>query len=153
VKNSLRELVKVYTVVHQTGAEVVLPGSERYKPYPYIGEEMPHLLAAAEFVLGRSGAGTIWESAAAGKPLVLIPLWGSGTRGDQVENARYFAEKGAAIVLAGKEATPQDLVQAVLSLANDEARLKSMAEASAKLGSLDAAGAIADIIIGEVKKT
>jgi UDP-N-acetylglucosamine--N-acetylmuramyl-(pentapeptide) pyrophosphoryl-undecaprenol N-acetylglucosamine transferase len=152
VKSCLSELTNIYTVVHQTGAGIMLLESERYKPYPYIGEEMPHLLAAAELVLGRSGAGTIWESAAVGKPLVLIPLRGSGTRGDQVENARFFAEKGAAVVLADKETTPQDLVQTVLSLANDETRLKSMAAASAKLGSLDAAGTIADIMIGELNQ-
>ena len=67
--------------------------------------------------------------------------------------ASDFAEKGAAFVLADKETTPQGLVQAVLLLANDETRLKSMAEASVKLGSLDATRAIADIIIGELKQT
>jgi UDP-N-acetylglucosamine--N-acetylmuramyl-(pentapeptide) pyrophosphoryl-undecaprenol N-acetylglucosamine transferase len=60
---------------------------------------MPQVLAAADLVLSRSGAGTVWENATLGKPLVLLPLRGRGTRGDQVENAEFFERAGAALVL------------------------------------------------------
>ena len=105
VRAALPDLIKVYTVVHQTGPNLKwdIGSSERYKPFAYIREEMPDVMAAAELVMGRSGAG-IWEWAVSGKPMLLIPLSGSGTRGDQVENARYFENKGAAQVLLGDDA-------------------------------------------------
>ena len=99
VRACLPELTRHYTVVHQTGegSEQVSGDVPRYKPFAYFRDELPHIIAAAELVLCRSGAGTIWECKSLKKPMVLIPLRGSGTRGDQVENARLFQKKGAAI--------------------------------------------------------
>jgi UDP-N-acetylglucosamine--N-acetylmuramyl-(pentapeptide) pyrophosphoryl-undecaprenol N-acetylglucosamine transferase len=148
VWESLGELTRWYTVVHQTG-----PGKNgeagaggRYLAFPYIHEELPHVLAAAELVLGRSGAGTVWESAAAGIPLVLIPLRGSGTRGDQVENARFFEKAGAALVLSGGDVDARALSRAVASIAEDETKRKAMAAASKHIGEIDGAALIADSI-------
>ncbi|MDR3249030.1 MAG: UDP-N-acetylglucosamine--N-acetylmuramyl-(pentapeptide) pyrophosphoryl-undecaprenol N-acetylglucosamine transferase [Treponema sp.] len=167
VKDALPELTKYYTVVHQTGPDKdgdLRPGG-RYKPYPYIGEEMPQVLAAAALVLGRSGAGTVWESAALGKPMVLIPLRGSGTRGDQVENARFFQEAGAAVMLlpqaiedaggadaargaaAGSDTiAPAELVRVIRDLAVNREKLAAMAGAAANIGRTDGAAVIAEAI-------
>jgi UDP-N-acetylglucosamine--N-acetylmuramyl-(pentapeptide) pyrophosphoryl-undecaprenol N-acetylglucosamine transferase len=153
VRDSLPLLTKHYTVVHQTGPAQNwdLPRSERYKPYPYINEEMPQVLASAELVLGRGGAGTVWECAAAGKPMLLLPLRGSGTRGDQVENARFFEKAGAAIMLeAGSEAKAAQAAATLGELARDlaehEERRAAMAAASARLGTLNGAERIARTI-------
>jgi UDP-N-acetylglucosamine--N-acetylmuramyl-(pentapeptide) pyrophosphoryl-undecaprenol N-acetylglucosamine transferase len=147
-------LTETYVVVHQTGTGndgTVESGGRfstgRYRVYPYIREEMPDVLAAAELVLSRSGAGTIWESAAAGRPMVLVPLSGKGTRGDQVENARFFEKAGAAVVLVGGEANPRRLAETVSSLAADDVRREAMAAASARIGAGDGAALIADILI------
>ena len=125
--------------------------SLRYKPYPYIKEELPHVLAAAELVLARSGAGTVWECATAGKPMVLLPLAGAGTRGDQIENARFFEKAGAAIVLLPDKRTVADLKE-VLEKLTDEKR-DAMAEASAKAGSADGTGSIVRLLVDTIKKT
>lgn len=127
-------------VVHQTGAELfdaaanaAVPGV--YKALPYIGAEMSDILAAASIVAGRAGAGTVWESAALGKPMVLIPLAGSGTRGDQVENAEMAAQAGAAVCLAGEKATPEATLSALLGyLDRPEALAKASASALALSG-------------------
>ncbi|MDR0441974.1 MAG: undecaprenyldiphospho-muramoylpentapeptide beta-N-acetylglucosaminyltransferase [Treponema sp.] len=150
VRDALPELVKDYIVVHQFGPNQAhdLPETERYKPYAYIREEMPHVLAAAELVLGRSGAGTVWECAALGKPMLLVPLRGSGTRGDQVENARYFQQAGAAQVL-GEDAGPQVMAQAVRLLAQDEKIRVAMAHASAQAGRVNGAELIARLLAEE----
>jgi UDP-N-acetylglucosamine--N-acetylmuramyl-(pentapeptide) pyrophosphoryl-undecaprenol N-acetylglucosamine transferase len=153
VRESLAALTRWYTVVHQTGQdkEAGAGPAERYRPYPYIGAEMPQVLAAAELVLGRSGAGTIWESAALAKPLVLVPLCGSGTRGDQVENARYFEKAGAALVLYGEEANRDSLVRVIGDLAENHEKRRLMAEASRKIGERDGAGLIAEAILESLK--
>jgi UDP-N-acetylglucosamine--N-acetylmuramyl-(pentapeptide) pyrophosphoryl-undecaprenol N-acetylglucosamine transferase len=142
VRASLPGLTRHYTVVHQTGAQdgAFVPG-ERYKPYPYFNEEMPHVIAAAELVLCRSGAGTIWECAGLKKPMILLPLRGSGTRGDQVENAQIFEKAGAALNLAGDSpdaSLSEKLVSLVALLAKDEKRRAVMAQAKFNgLGSAD----------------
>jgi UDP-N-acetylglucosamine--N-acetylmuramyl-(pentapeptide) pyrophosphoryl-undecaprenol N-acetylglucosamine transferase len=132
VTKCLPGLTKLYTVVHQTGArdEGFAP-RERYKPYPYFNDEMPHVISAAELVLCRSGAGTVWECASLKKPMILVPLRGSGTRGDQVENARIFEKAGAALNLADTppEEMPERLVSLAALLAGDEKRRASMAQA------------------------
>jgi UDP-N-acetylglucosamine--N-acetylmuramyl-(pentapeptide) pyrophosphoryl-undecaprenol N-acetylglucosamine transferase len=144
IRAALGELRRHYTVVHQYGPEQQwdLPKSDGYIPIPYINDEMPHVLAAAELVVGRSGAGTVWESAAAGKPMILIPLSGSGTRGDQVENARFFEREGAALVLTGGG----DLAGMVSAIADDPARREAMAQAARRIGLLDGAAIIGNAI-------
>ncbi|AEF86362.1 undecaprenyldiphospho-muramoylpentapeptide beta-N-acetylglucosaminyltransferase [Treponema primitia ZAS-2] len=175
VWESLPRLTQYYTVVHQIGpkAELPPPGKlnvpaergipeGRYLPYAYIREEMSQVLAAAELVLGRSGAGTVWESAVAGKPMVLIPLSGSGTRGDQVENAEFFKKAGAARVIQGGGDSSKIargtslqvvslLAETVASLAEDAEGRNAMAAASRRLGDQDGALIIAQEILSRVK--
>ena len=151
VYGSLDELEKNYIVVHQTGtvwkdAAESIAGEKklRYKPFPYIKEELPHVLAAADLVLARSGAGTVWECATLGKPMVLLPLAGSGTRGDQIENALFFEKAGAAIVLHPNKRRGSDLKE-VLQLLTEE-KLKSMALLSLQIGNADGAGSIVRLL-------
>jgi UDP-N-acetylglucosamine--N-acetylmuramyl-(pentapeptide) pyrophosphoryl-undecaprenol N-acetylglucosamine transferase len=102
---------------------------------------MPDVMAASELIMGRSGAG-IWEWAVLGKPMVLIPLRGSGTRGDQIENARYFEKAGAAQVLS-----PTDDLPAIIgSIAQDDKKRDEMIIASAKIGQQDGAKIITHIL-------
>ena len=152
VRVAFAELTKVYTVVHQTGPNLEwdITAGDRYKPFPYIKEEMPHIMAASELVMGRSGAG-IWEWAFLGKPMLLIPLRGSGTRGDQVENAGYFQKKGAAQVL-GENAGADELMLAVNSFAQDEKKREDMAIMSAKTGKRGSALSIAQVLADKINK-
>jgi len=152
VRASLLKLTENYIVVHQTGPNLEwdVPASDRYKPYPYIKDEMPHVMAAAEVVMGRSGAG-IWEWAVLGKPMLLIPLRGSGTRGDQVENALYFEKAGAALMTA-EGVTPDEIIFAVNSFANDNEKRQKMAQASAKIGEQDGAKIIAGFLLEACEK-
>jgi UDP-N-acetylglucosamine--N-acetylmuramyl-(pentapeptide) pyrophosphoryl-undecaprenol N-acetylglucosamine transferase len=151
VRGAISDLRLFYTVVHQYGPaqDWDMPKEQGYIPLPYIKKEMPHVLAAAELVLGRSGAGTVWESAALGKPMVLIPLCGSGTRGDQVENARFFEKKGAALVLVGDDARSETL-SGLVKLLEDPSRREAMAAAARKIGSLDGTAVISDCILAEM---
>jgi UDP-N-acetylglucosamine--N-acetylmuramyl-(pentapeptide) pyrophosphoryl-undecaprenol N-acetylglucosamine transferase len=155
VRATLGALRRHYTVVHQFGPEQQwdVPKSPGYIPMAYIGAEMPDVVAAAELVLGRSGAGTVWESAVLGKPMILVPLSGSGTRGDQVENAKFFEREGAALVLTGKDANEEKLAEAVNALAEDPQRRQVMAEAARRIGSIDGASIISAVLHEYMKTT
>ena len=137
VLQNMKWLCEHFIVVHQTGAAfaeeysgVLSMTNENYKPYAFIYSEMPSVLQAADVVLSRAGANSLWECAVLGKPMVLIPLSGSGTRGDQVENASYFAQKGAAAVLSGEEADGEHL-KATLEKMLDTDYRKKMGTAAA----------------------
>jgi UDP-N-acetylglucosamine--N-acetylmuramyl-(pentapeptide) pyrophosphoryl-undecaprenol N-acetylglucosamine transferase len=154
IAGCLGELCARCVVVHQTGEQnvdqVIRPGDSavagRYKPYPFIRAEMPDVVAAADIVIARSGANTVWECAAAGKPMVLVPLEKGSSRGDQVENARFFVSRGAAVMLTGPDATPEKLVAAVFSILDSERLKRDMAANALALGSSRPAEAIAAIV-------
>jgi UDP-N-acetylglucosamine--N-acetylmuramyl-(pentapeptide) pyrophosphoryl-undecaprenol N-acetylglucosamine transferase len=140
-------------VAHQTGEARAGAARSRnglYRSFPFLIEELPDLLAAAGLVVGRAGASTLWECSALGKPMVLVPLCGSGTRGDQVDNARYFERSGAAACLVGDEATPEALTSAVLDFLLSPEKAAAAGEAARGLAGADAAGAIADIILRRI---
>ncbi len=151
----LPALTEASFVVHQRGAEAAAdsrPDGPRYKSYAYIRGEMPDLLAAADLVVGRAGAGTLWESSALGKAMLLVPLCGSGTRGDQVDNAAYFARAGAAVSLVGPEATPDGLSREALGLLGDRRRRESMGAAAKAIAGRDAAAEIARLILARIEE-
>jgi UDP-N-acetylglucosamine--N-acetylmuramyl-(pentapeptide) pyrophosphoryl-undecaprenol N-acetylglucosamine transferase len=141
-------------VLHQRGdsapGQAAIPDGPRYRGYSYIREQMPDLLAAADLVVGRAGAGTLWECAALAKPMVLVPLCGAATRGDQVDNARLFESAGAAVCLAGSEATPERLADEILGLLGNPVRLRAAGEAARALAGRDAASDIADLILARI---
>lgn len=143
-------------VAHQTGEEgrAAKPANPavaaRYRAFAYLREEMPQVLAAADIVVGRSGAGTLWEAGALGKPMILIPLAGSGTRGDQVDNARLFERAGAARVLLGTEVRPERLLEEISRfLDKPEARAEA-GRAAFELAGMDGAEAAASLILERI---
>ncbi len=154
VVQNLSWLTERFNVVHQCGAkdaDFVPEQTDSYFPYPFIYEQMPDVIACADVVLSRAGANTIWESAVEGKSAVLVPLCGSGTRGDQVDNARFFEKNGAAFVLAGKEATSDNLKIQLEKILVIDTRNK-MAENAKKLaGGKRAALVIAELIFNEIQ--
>lgn len=154
VVQNLEWLTGRFNVVHQCGAkdaDFVPEKNDSYFPYPFIYEQMPDVIACADVVLSRAGANTIWESAVEGKAAVLVPLCGSGTRGDQVDNARFFEKNGAAFVLAGKEADSENLKIQLEKLLDKDTRCK-MAENAKKLaGGKRASLLIAELIFNEIQ--
>ena len=160
VVENLAWLTEHFNVVHQCGskdASFVPSQTDSYFPYPFIYEQMPDVIACADVILSRAGANTVWESAVEKKPSVLIPLCGNGTRGDQVDNANFFKERGAAFVLTGNEAVFENLRNCLEKLLDKKERdlmSQKMAElASGKRASLKIAELIFKSIGGTIKVT
>ncbi|GAA2668844.1 undecaprenyldiphospho-muramoylpentapeptide beta-N-acetylglucosaminyltransferase [Nonomuraea recticatena] len=151
----LPRLLPYAQIIHQCGPAwidqmraIALPPhlAERYHPVPYVGPELPDLFAAADVVISRSGAGTVSELTAIGKPSVLIPLIPSG--GDeQRKNAGYLASAGAARALLEPGPSAELLLAELMPLLADPALRASMAEAAHKLGRVDAAEMLADVLL------
>ena len=142
VWKNLSWLCERFIVVHQTGQKnaALLPSDlteeekAAYHPYAFIYKEMPSVIACADIVLSRAGANSIWECASLKKPMVLVPLEGAGTRGDQVDNAEYFERRGAAIVLTKSAMTETSVQSALSSMASAADRKKYAAACEAMLG-------------------
>ena len=158
VLENLSYLTEHFQVVHQTGGEkahfdeAAIPQniSGTYKHYGFIYSEMADVLACADLVLSRSGANSLWECAVLGKAMVLVPLCGSGTRGDQVENARFFVDSGVALSLVGDEADSQHLQEALNKMLDGDFRSKCSAKAL-ELGLRNRpAKTIAEIVFSEI---
>jgi UDP-N-acetylglucosamine--N-acetylmuramyl-(pentapeptide) pyrophosphoryl-undecaprenol N-acetylglucosamine transferase len=111
----------------------------RYHAYPYLHEEMPAALAAAELVVARAGASTLGEFPALGLPSILAPYPYSGQH--QEVNADYLAQRGAAIKLPDSELSEQ-LGTTVLRLLQDPTELAAMSQATRSLAQPAAAETI-----------
>ncbi len=102
IDNILDKLIDNFQIIHIRGEKNLkdeLEGRAGYRQFGYVNEELPHLLAAADIILARAGANAIFEFAALNKPMLLIPLPMSASRGDQIKNANYFKSRGWANVL------------------------------------------------------
>ena len=118
VRGNLDELLKRFQVVHLCGKghlDASLEKTEGYRQFEYVKEDLKHLFAAADLLISRAGANAICEILALGKPSLLIPLPTKGSRGDQILNARSFAEQGFSEVLEDELAGAM-LVDAVNNL-------------------------------------
>ena len=97
----IKTLTKRFYVLHVCGKGNTLPNKvQNYQQFEFIAD-MGTAYAAADVIVSRAGAGTIFEILALKKPSLLIPLEGQ-TRGDQLENAAYFANKQLCRVLSQK---------------------------------------------------
>lgn len=117
-------LIRQFTVVHQTGplsyekaqilaAKLSGRGVLRYIPRPYIDEtDQAFLLHRATLVIGRSGANTVGEVHACGAVGLFVPLpWSSNN--EQLHNAMYLANLGAAVVLEQQTLSPRQLLESI----------------------------------------
>lgn len=137
-------------LVHQTGLHEQRASEPRYFSRPFFGEELPDILAVADMVVSRAGAGSIWEFAATGTPAILIPLPGGGSRGDQVRNADLYARSGAAVVLDPESVTPEELFRTIDRLLSNAEERGRMSTAARGFGAPDAAIRIAELISAEM---
>ena len=112
--------------------------------------DMPLVMAAADLVMCRSGASTLGELAALGKPALLVPS-PNVTNHHQEKNARLLESAGAAKVLLEGEFDASGLYDAAEGLLSDPQALESMSAAMRGTGVGDAAERIADLILDYLK--
>ena len=108
--------------------------------------DLPARIAASHLIVSRSGASTVAELAAIGRPSILVPLPHALDQ-DQFANAGVLADAGGAIRLTQDAFTPRRLAQEIAALAGAPAQLAAMAAAARSLGRLDATDRLAELVL------
>jgi UDP-N-acetylglucosamine--N-acetylmuramyl-(pentapeptide) pyrophosphoryl-undecaprenol N-acetylglucosamine transferase len=108
--------------------------------------DLPMRMAASHLIVARSGASTVAELSAIGRPSILVPLPHALDQ-DQAANAGVLERVGGAIRLTQDAFTPGRLANEIAALAGAPQRLAAMADAAKSLGRLDAADALAALVL------
>ena len=106
---------------------------------------MPTVMAAADVIIGRSGAATCNEIGACGTPCILIPS-PNVTNNHQEKNARVLEAGGGAVVVLEKDCTPEKIYALVKELLADETRRGEMSRKLHEMVRLDSTERICDIV-------
>ena len=135
-ERDFEEVTAVYRAAVQTlGSSVAEPEVAAFL------FDVPRALKQADLIIGRSGATTVAEITACGKPAILIPF-PHAIHGHQERNARVLEQAGAAQVMLDQSLSGNVLAQAVSTLIDDPPRLAEMGRHSRSLGRPDAADRI-----------
>jgi UDP-N-acetylglucosamine--N-acetylmuramyl-(pentapeptide) pyrophosphoryl-undecaprenol N-acetylglucosamine transferase len=108
--------------------------------------DLPARMAASHLVVSRSGASTVAELAAIGRPGILVPL-PHALDNDQLVNASALEKAGGAICIRQTDFTPKRLASEIEAFFAEPGRLTAMADASRRCGAPDAAERLADLVL------
>lgn len=109
-------------------------------------DDVPRRLAAAHLVIGRSGASTVAELTAAGRPAILVP-YPFATDDHQTANARAVSEAGGAWLMPEHAFTAEALAERLQAILGQPATLVQAAACAHKAARRDAATRLADLVI------
>lgn len=135
-------------IVHQTGERDYNDALAAYANLGGIVEvhrfidDMPGLFARASLLLCRSGASTVGEVTAAGKPAIFVPF-PRAADDHQKRNAEALERAGAAVLIEESKFSRESLISTVVALFADPSKLAQMGEAARKLSHPNAARDIA----------
>ncbi len=116
VAENLSELLKKYQVIHISGKNGFNPElkGRGYVQYEYVDKELKDLMALSDIVISRAGSNAIFELASLNKPMILVPLPNTSSRGEQSLNAKNFQKKGYADIIKDEDvANPNILLPAI----------------------------------------
>ncbi len=138
-------------VVHQTGERDYNDVQASYSSAGIAAEvsafidNMPQKFAQADLLVCRSGASTVAEVTAAGKPAIFVPF-PQAADDHQRRNAEAIAQGGAAVLIPQAELTPERLAKTIVELMSSRARLQEMSQKAKALSHHDAAGRVARMV-------
>lgn len=130
IRESLGELTKKYNVVHSCGKEEydATIDNDSYYQFEYINEGLNDVLALADIVVSRAGSNAIFEFLYYKKPMLLIPLPTSQSRGDQIDNAKSFENQGFALMKMEEDLTSPILIETIVQMMNDREKYQEKLE-------------------------
>ena len=147
----LRERIPGIHIIHQTGQRDYEHVLAAYQKSGISGEvhkfidDMPGTFGRADLLVCRSGASTVGEMTAAGKPAIFVPFPAAADDHQNV-NARALERAGAAVVVEESHLGAAYLVDTIAALIGDARRLQSMSAAAKSLAHPKAVEEIAEMV-------
>jgi len=139
IEKDFNKLKSNFQIIHITGKDKGINIEDpSYCSFEYLNEELKHIYAITDFVVGRAGANSIYELTLIQKPNILIPL----KNADLQNNASYFESAGASLIL--REKNLYDLLMALWENPNKQEMMK---EALKSIAKPKAASDIASLIL------
>lgn len=130
-------LTERFNIINLTGDASLNQLSSRLYRVDYVTDLYQPLMEEADVVITRGGSNTIFELVAMQKLHLIVPLSRQASRGDQLENARYFEEKGYAKQLDESKFTLENLLVAVEQLLDDRERYSERMAHSTEIQTID----------------
>ena len=114
----LPKLLKDFNVLHLVGKNNLTNANfNGYKQLEFT--DMKYAYAVSDLCVSRAGSNTACEIIFNKLPALFIPLPKTESRGDQLENAKFFNEKNLASILYQQDATPNVFYDKIISLYNN----------------------------------
>jgi UDP-N-acetylglucosamine--N-acetylmuramyl-(pentapeptide) pyrophosphoryl-undecaprenol N-acetylglucosamine transferase len=145
LREALSLLTPVFNVVHLCGKGNLDPSLNNFAGYrqlEFAKSELPDIFALCDVAVSRAGANAVFELLCLALPALLIPLPPSSSRGDQLQNANYYAKRGCFEVMKQEDLTPETLYAKLKELYDrrdgyaEQMRAQGIADSLSKIISL-----------------
>ena len=157
LKETLPALLERFRVTHLTGKNQYLdfhgfkkslkPSlGNNYLPISFVSSSLNNFYKSCDLVVSRGGATTLFEIANHALPAIIIPLGRDKSRGDQIENCRFFKKQNAIIVIDEKELSSENLYREIIKISQDKNMIKKLSNNIKFLAKPNATQKIADLI-------
>ena len=150
VSDSINQLVTFCQVVHITGKLKIKTFKSKiinnYIIYDFLVDNT-ELLSLADLIVSRAGMGTLTELAYLSKPSIIIPIPDS----HQVDNAKYFKNKQAIVMLDQKDLDEEKLLKVIRILLSNKKKMKVLGDNIHQIIQWGAEKEISEIILQMIK--
>jgi len=116
LQESSAALLQQFNIIHLCGkgkSNMAFNNIPGFQQFEFVDEPLPDIFALSDIIISRSGANSLYEILALGKPHILIPLPLTASRGDQIHNAKHFKDKGISYVIDEEDLTAAHLQKTI----------------------------------------
>lgn len=137
--NNIDTLTEKFNIIHICGKGLINESikKENYIQFEFVKKELADILALCDMVISRAGANSIFEFLSINLPMLLIPLPKSQSRGDQIENAKYFEKKGYCHVMMDEELDSNKFIDKIYETYSSIDKIKNNMKKQKELGNIN----------------
>ena len=137
--NNLDILLKDFNIIHICGKGGINNSVKRknYVQFEFLKKELADIFALSDMAISRAGSNSIFEFLSIKLPMLLVPLTKNQSRGDQIENAKYFENKGYCKVIEDEKINSELFVEKIYQTYSNNVEIKGKMNQCEELGSID----------------
>jgi len=149
IEKIIPDLIKFCQIIHLTGPQKKLGKfiHDHYHQVEFLNQKsLADVYLCADLVVSRAGLGSLTELSVLKKPAIIIPISDS----HQEDNANYFAEQKAIVLLEDKKINPKNLLIKIRELILDNEQRALLSLNISKLASTEASKTISKVILDNI---